>query len=54
MTGVVQSFGPKRDHVIVPPAAAPFVALIDGYVALGPLVPGWFAVPVSVAVSVIA
>ena len=29
------------------------VALIDGYVAFGPFVPGWKAVPMRVAVSVI-
>ena len=37
--------------MIFPPAAAPFVALMDGYVALPPSVPGCVAVPLSVALS---
>src|SRR5215468_8246297 len=44
---VVQLFGPKAVKVMVPPAGPPaVVGLITG-------VPGLFAVPVSVAVSVI-
>src|SRR5688572_9493884 len=39
---------------MVPPAAAPPVTgLIDGYVVLGPPVPGWLAVPVRNALSLI-
>src|SRR6266498_698224 len=44
---VVQLFGPYAVKMMVPSAGAPsVVGLIAG-------VPGWFAVPVSVAVSVI-
>src|SRR2546426_2418024 len=45
---VVQSFGPRAVKVIMPPAGLPaVVGLMTG-------VPGWFAVPVMVAVSLIA
>ena len=50
VASVVQSAF-RRVKVIFPPAAAPFVALMDGYVALPPLVPGSVAVPLSVALS---
>ncbi len=46
VAGVVQLFGPKSLNVIVPPAGAPAT---DGLIAG---VPGWFAVPLRVAVSV--
>ena len=43
---VLQSFGPRSVKVIVPPARAPaVVGLMTG-------VPGWFAVPERLAVSV--
>ena len=45
---VVQLFGPKAVKVIMPPAGLPaVVGLMTG-------VPGWLAVPVMVAVSLIA
>ena len=48
----MQSFGPSSVNVILPPAAAPFVALMLVYVPLTPpFVPGCVAVPLSVALS---